>query len=298
VTVIPALVGKAQMPKVSQLPEELEPLARRNALELSDGRWRYDIGRLTDTLDELLAGLTGFGMQQAAVAEPPTAAPTPGPPPPEPDPGPQTAQLVLEGILVAALAAFLARWLASLIPIPHYESREEAIASPNNAGEIASLVGRRGATWALTGAALALWLGTRTKRTDLARCGLLGLLIGAIAGAVGGAIYAFPVELPDTNLDGAAKENWDVASLAVTGALIGGLLGTLWRRPRLAVGLLSGLVGGVLIQAVLNNRDWSAEKMPEVGFVFAVRAGVIAGATLAVLVALEYRRAARTPLRA
>ncbi|HEV7563212.1 MAG TPA: toll/interleukin-1 receptor domain-containing protein [Solirubrobacterales bacterium] len=297
VTVIPALVGKAQMPRAVQLPEELEPLARRNALELSDGRWRYDVGRLTDTLDELLAGLTGFGMQQQSqqtALEPRTPIPAPAP---RPYSSPGAARLVLEGIVVAAVAAFLARWLASLIP-PPYEHASEASIKHENAKEIASLIGRRGATWALVGTALGLWLGARTRRTDLARCTLLGLLIGAIAGLVGGAVFAFPVQLPNMNLEGATKENWDVASLAVTGALIGALIGMLWRPPRPAIGLVGGLVAGALIQALLNNREWNAEKMPEVGFVFGARAGMIVGVTLAVLLALEHRRAARTPLRA
>jgi hypothetical protein len=33
----------------------VQAITRRNALELSDSRWRYDIGRLISTLDELLA---------------------------------------------------------------------------------------------------------------------------------------------------------------------------------------------------------------------------------------------------
>src|SRR4051812_15753390 len=42
VTVIPVLVGGARMPDPSVLPEDLQPLARRNAIEMSDTRWRYD----------------------------------------------------------------------------------------------------------------------------------------------------------------------------------------------------------------------------------------------------------------
>ena len=38
VTVIPVLVGGAQMPDPDDLPEGLRPVAHRNALELSDMR--------------------------------------------------------------------------------------------------------------------------------------------------------------------------------------------------------------------------------------------------------------------
>jgi TIR domain-containing protein len=56
VTPIPVLVSGARMPKREDLPPEIQAITRRNALELSDQRWGYDIGRLIDTLDELLGG--------------------------------------------------------------------------------------------------------------------------------------------------------------------------------------------------------------------------------------------------
>jgi len=49
--VIPVLVEGAAMPQAEQLPEDLQPLARRNALELSDGRWRYDADRLIEVVE-------------------------------------------------------------------------------------------------------------------------------------------------------------------------------------------------------------------------------------------------------
>jgi hypothetical protein len=53
VNVIPVLVEGATMPSSAELPEEIKPLALRNAIELSDGRWSYDMGRLTDAIGEL-----------------------------------------------------------------------------------------------------------------------------------------------------------------------------------------------------------------------------------------------------
>src|SRR5436190_9706965 len=59
VILIPVLVGAAGMPRREDLPDEIRAMTRRNALELSDARWRYDVGRLTTALDQLLAELTG-----------------------------------------------------------------------------------------------------------------------------------------------------------------------------------------------------------------------------------------------
>ena len=40
------LVHGTSMPQPEELPEALAALARRNAIELSDTRWAYDVGRL------------------------------------------------------------------------------------------------------------------------------------------------------------------------------------------------------------------------------------------------------------
>jgi hypothetical protein len=56
-TVIPALVHDVEMPSPDQLPEPLRPLCDRNAIELSDARWKFDVERLIRRLEEI-AGLT------------------------------------------------------------------------------------------------------------------------------------------------------------------------------------------------------------------------------------------------
>jgi hypothetical protein len=48
--VIPVLVGHARMPQEKELPEILQPLARRNVVELSDMRFRSDVETLIRTL--------------------------------------------------------------------------------------------------------------------------------------------------------------------------------------------------------------------------------------------------------
>jgi hypothetical protein len=51
--VLPVLVQGAQMPAERDLPEDLKPLARVQAVELSEGRWQYDTARLVDTIARL-----------------------------------------------------------------------------------------------------------------------------------------------------------------------------------------------------------------------------------------------------
>jgi hypothetical protein len=59
VLVIPLLVEGAGVPREQDLPDDLKPLARRHALEISDERWEYDAGRLIDTLEETLGKRSG-----------------------------------------------------------------------------------------------------------------------------------------------------------------------------------------------------------------------------------------------
>ncbi len=46
VPLIPVLLGDARMPKADELPEDVRDLAFRQAIELSDDRWDYDVARL------------------------------------------------------------------------------------------------------------------------------------------------------------------------------------------------------------------------------------------------------------
>jgi hypothetical protein len=52
ITVIPVLVEGAAMPAPADLPDELKDLSRRNAQEISDTRWGYDVGQLIKELEK------------------------------------------------------------------------------------------------------------------------------------------------------------------------------------------------------------------------------------------------------
>jgi hypothetical protein len=54
VRVVPVLVQGARMPDADELPASLAELARLNALEVSDARWRHDVDRLTSTVERVL----------------------------------------------------------------------------------------------------------------------------------------------------------------------------------------------------------------------------------------------------
>jgi hypothetical protein len=68
VRVIPLLVQGAQMPRPQELPEDLLPLSRRNALELSDARWKYDVDHLIAAMEKALAKQRGARMAAVAPA--------------------------------------------------------------------------------------------------------------------------------------------------------------------------------------------------------------------------------------
>ena len=54
IRVIPVLVQGAVMPHSEELPDVLAKLARRNAFELSDARWAYDVERLIRAVEKVV----------------------------------------------------------------------------------------------------------------------------------------------------------------------------------------------------------------------------------------------------
>ena len=50
IRVIPVLVGGASVPTIDLLPDDLDTLAQRQALELTDKRWSYDVEQLMKML--------------------------------------------------------------------------------------------------------------------------------------------------------------------------------------------------------------------------------------------------------
>lgn len=57
IPIFPVLVNNAEMPNAEELPESINGVARRQALEISETRFDYDVGQLLDVLESKV-GLT------------------------------------------------------------------------------------------------------------------------------------------------------------------------------------------------------------------------------------------------
>jgi TIR domain len=105
IRVIPVLVQGAEPPRPEDLPPSLAKLARRNAIELSDARWGYDVDRLAQTIQGVLGEKTP--------AAPPTEAPGAPPPATAPKRRPAARAWVRAAVfLVAALLLAAAGWIS------------------------------------------------------------------------------------------------------------------------------------------------------------------------------------------
>lgn len=87
IRVIPVLVQGAPMPRAEQLPDDIKSLARRNALEIGDLRWRYDFARLLEVIQKVCQGASvKHAIETSGVRE--------FVPPPEPSPATDTTAAV------------------------------------------------------------------------------------------------------------------------------------------------------------------------------------------------------------
>lgn len=139
VRTVPVLVENAQMPRASELPDSIARLARINAIELNDLRWRGDLDRLVDAVEaigrEMGKGATDASAGATATQTTPGPAralePTPvlladpghagvetaPPAPPEPrppSPAPRTPVIAYVLIVVPFLSLGFAAWVPAL----------------------------------------------------------------------------------------------------------------------------------------------------------------------------------------
>lgn len=73
IRVIPVLVEGAPPPDEADLPDDLKPLARRQALSVADERWEYDVGQLAAALESV--GVHAAPVQPSPSRAVPTHAP-------------------------------------------------------------------------------------------------------------------------------------------------------------------------------------------------------------------------------
>jgi TIR domain len=83
ISVIPVLFGDVQLPKESELPEDLHLLVKRQKAEVSDTRWDYDVGEIIkdlikltplQPLDDVASANTGFRLLKELLAKVPGVA--------------------------------------------------------------------------------------------------------------------------------------------------------------------------------------------------------------------------------
>lgn len=290
VLLIPVLVGGARMPRREDLPPELQGIARRNAIEMSHGRWRYDVDRLLDTLDELLPE----SIESERLTPPP-------PPEPQPEPEPLGWRLALEGMLIAAVTAGLGRLIAELLPTAKESERiKESVFKTETpiideegfsgaAKHIAGITIKRTETLALVGGALAIWLARRIWGTDPLRHLLRGLLVGALAGLAGGLVWGLAVYAPEKTVPFATRANWDILTGAISGAILASLIGWFWRPPRVGPAIVAGAFGGVILPIIVVLTNWRNTTPTEAALSFAIGAAAVVGVALTALLLADRR---------
>ncbi len=108
IRVIPVLVDGAEMPEPEELPEGLVPLSRRQALEISQGRWRYDVGRLVTLLRNLEESFAARLGRQGTTPTPTADAPSPaGPHPGRPHNRARPLKITAGGVAAGLLLVLL-----------------------------------------------------------------------------------------------------------------------------------------------------------------------------------------------
>jgi hypothetical protein len=284
VAVIPVLVGGARMPEPGALPAPLRALSRRNAIELSDTRWRYDVDRLLGALDRLLVDTSAVTPRP----HPPPAPKAHSPAPSEP-PRPSGAWLALTTTLVAGAAGLIGRMVSELLrkePGKYSERIDGHPDWPNvktseRVNHIADAILRNGFTWAVIGAAVGAWLTLRLRSSATVGGRLLiGGLAGAFAGMAGSTIAAVPTNI--VKVDSLSDQKHRlllIVAVALTGAIAGALVGWIWRR-RGSAGFAAGLLAGALYELAVTQGDWKADRSVKacvaaiviVGFVAATQA--------------------------
>jgi TIR domain len=123
-TVIPVLVRGARMPREDELPEEIRPLARRQAVELSDNRWESDLAEFERALDKRLGEPAGAAVETKSPAR-----------------FRMRSGLIVAG-LVAVVAMLVSVWITSsskkAVPADHTPQQNDVV--PNRQAETAATV--------------------------------------------------------------------------------------------------------------------------------------------------------------
>jgi hypothetical protein len=219
VKVIPVLVAGAQMPAREEVPESLADLRKRQALELSEGRWRYDVDRLIATLEgpvrtERVTNETSDTTSQVSPAIPLLA--------------------VALGLVLAAVPAYAA-YKAGL-----------KVHKDTDAQTVAHFAAGWTAFWAVVAAVVAAVVtALGPDRGNVLPKAARGLLLGALAGGLGGLVNGL------LRVHGENLKPGIILGFAVTGAVFG--LSRIAGKS-LAVGVVVGAAAGALGGAIVAGK--------------------------------------------
>ncbi|HEY7630764.1 MAG TPA: toll/interleukin-1 receptor domain-containing protein [Thermoleophilaceae bacterium] len=228
VTVIPVLVAGAQMPAREEVPPSLADLRRRQALELSEGRWRYDVDRLIATLEgPVQTERTGLSDRARHTEDATTTTSSYAAP----------LMAVALGMLVAAGPAYGA-YSAGL-------NLRDKVVDPQITADYAKTIGHFALGWAGFWAVLAAVVAAVVAAMGPDKHLILpkatrGLLLGAVCGGIGGAVNG---AIRVNDLHGEHTTLGVVVGFAVTGGLFG--LTRIAGRS-LSVGVVAGAAGGAV----------------------------------------------------
>ncbi len=242
IRVIPVLVGDATMPSKNELPDALMGLARRNALELSDSRWDYDVSRLLDAVNRALQEREEREEKVAAqvqpLAEPSqrvVAEPVPHPASPVAEPTVRSSLLrpALTVVVVAALAAIPAYLIARNLVYHN-------LADSAKGQRVVRRACYQAVYWALVVAAVSVCAAVVTRQRRPARALVAGLAIGAVIGALSGALH-------QALRNQAHRPVYFLVALALLGTVLGasGVTGARRGLPAAVGGLAGGALAGL-----------------------------------------------------
>ena len=137
IRIIPVLVEEATMPATAELPAPIARLGRFNALEISDTRWDYDVGRLIDVLDDSVP----------SPPPPPPPAPAPVPAPgPAPDEPPRPGLPLWVKIGIPAVLAVILAVVVVLLAGGGDDDTDVVAATSTTARGVTTTAGRGGTT--------------------------------------------------------------------------------------------------------------------------------------------------------
>ena len=190
---------------------------------------------------------------------------------------------------MAGAAGLVGRWLAEAILEFQPANPEEPDAEMIR--HILTELARRTGTLALVGAALAIWLALRVVKVPPARLLLKGVLIGGSAGLLGALLWTLPVYLPDAKAEFSRRASVELVSLAVSGGLLGMLIGSLWRPQRRGAAFGVGAIAGLAFAAFALAVTWKTKTPGDRVWFSGLAVALIAGSTLATLLALDRKEA-------